>query len=1431
MLTDQTYDLSEFGPLSNAFIDFHDTMEKFSHWLEESEGMAFKNFVKSIDLEQEGNGIANELSNYDKIESTTKIFEKLELEKARLFGRRIHTYLYTDHGLEYTYWEPETHKIRELCITVFAHIDDFFIPTSKQGRKARPQARIKLMKELFDDIEENHALFELFSRVLLDICRKTQTKIDQENEDPLALAARCLELHVGSKGLRMRKSNEILKRQIETILWRDYVPSFVIKKRERVPAIDELIKFREHPNRNCIQILGEGGLGKTKLVIEFIKKSLKEDNGGAKFDSVLMLTAKSENQGEWSTDFSDFTKQENLSPRDPTLAFGHYISGMDFDLTMEYIFKFVEVTHNDMHKLERAFRDDRLLIILDNFEDANEKNLEKFENFFEDVMQFESCRSKIIVTGRTKTEYTNDIPVLELQRLSDIQAGKLMKKRYQYEFERYYGGGEDSPKRAIFDDFRSAIGVDLITNIRKQVEKVDKDLAAHFADGILHPGVLFYFISMLMDGLLYDEYKAKHQGSNPDFIQIFTYGVCHEQYGVRDYLESWENWIKKKTTLYVKNDDVCMRILKVMAESPDQFFDLVLLVDRLDHEQDSKQIVRRAFEKLQSHQGILECHLERGTYRISREAINRYELDSNLTSDFDITKKVQSLVDVPESLAMELPGLIESAKPNIHINEFHALIHAILVISTNPKCRGYHESSVKKMIQFFPEVYAQHYPSNKWTMDELHEVVLAKYSQVSSNLKKEQLLKLAKESVDQYPQNSLHLSNPKLSTLPAFFLDFLSILPDKETFFQQLTQFPIPNLEQAKLRINFREQLSTLFINPDHDALSNDVLTEKQLLLMMQFCTLIRNDIERLAEISCWFIRQLNEKIDFSNREDVQQFMVKAISHMSSDESTIRKNLTSICQDNRVRTTIQVNPRTVAMYDYFDSIDIVNIEFGMDHLLEESLPFTEIRPKDNSTSIDELTQNLAHKYYSAELEIDEYNPNKRCILMSSVPALKMFRYIQLERKEHSVSVNEVDAGSDSTDSSESASSANGEEPSEAYGRFVTELSVDNRNHIFLITLEEQAKSHSLENLRLSDQNTLQELLDAANAKKETTSPWLVKFSPYRKDFITAIERKRIELYRTNTNKKSKEKFSIESVEWFERKKAGMLSDIAEAEAEIRNLEPILKKHMKTKGQATSPVAFANEFIKKFSRPYSKYKNTSMRWYAAFGSYFTNNVDFCSIMRSYENELIRQLKISNKSSNQIKNIMKFCDYWLKELRSRFGCSTQTNAEKKAKKLRDRNERRRQQEAAEHAAFLKDEQERKRRKQEKEERRKKAELLRQQQAEENKKKNLQAFLEDHHSSSINHSNLQFILHAMKTARQILNQYDAQSMRFSAWFSKCYQISHLHASWFLNPNYAPLLAHIESKIFLIEYSPWEVIESYLKSKGFEDQRIEEIWKNSVK
>ena len=155
-----------------------------------------------------------------------------------------------------------------------------------------------------------------------------------------------------------------------------------------------------------------------------------------------------------------------------------------------------------------------------------------------------------------------------------------------------------------------------------------------------------------------------------------------------------------------------------------------------------------------------------------------------------------------------------------------------------------------------------------------------------------------------------------------------------------------------------------------------------------------------------------------------------------------------------------------------------------------------------------------------------------------------------------------------------------------------------------------------------------------------------------------------------------------------------------------------------------------------------------------------------------------------------------------------------------------ERRRRQEAAVHAESLQWQERRKQTELAAEEKRKKAELLRKQQEEENKKNNLEAFLGSHRPSAIH-----LIVNAMEISRRRMNQYDPTSMKFSAWFSKCYPHPPVHAKFALNPTYILLLNHIESKIFLHEYSSWEIIESYLKLKGFGHQRIEEIREKSGK
>ena len=223
---------------------------------------------------------------------------------------------------------------------------------------------------------------------------------------------------------------------------------------------------------------------------------------------------------------------------------------------------------------------------------------EKFyDHFFEKVDELPECKSKIIITGRTAHEDASRFRMLELLRLSDSQALELMKLKYDFEYRQYYSGNASGNRIQIFDDFKKAINDKLIPDIKNAIEAIDPHVASNFMDGVLHPGVLFYFISMLMDGDLYDDY-VKEKEISPSFAALFEYAVCHQDYGIPTYLTRWDDWIKDKTTKYVQNDKTCMAILSHMANYPTEFFDVISLLDALPDL--DKPTLTTAFTKLQA---------------------------------------------------------------------------------------------------------------------------------------------------------------------------------------------------------------------------------------------------------------------------------------------------------------------------------------------------------------------------------------------------------------------------------------------------------------------------------------------------------------------------------------------------------------------------------------------------------------------------------------------------------------------------------------------------------------------------------------------------------------------------------------------------------------------------------------------------------------
>ena len=233
-----------------------------------------------------------------------------------------------------------TQKARVLCKSVGGHIEDLFLANPKRNETA-VRTKLSLLHWIGNDMKGGNKLFDLFADIVDDFRRLIHPDASFEREHKLAYATRCIGVHAGKHAARITAKNRLLQHQLDTIVWKHYVKGNGKVGRKTLPALDHLIDARTK-GRNVIQIIGEGGLGKTKLTIEFIKHCL--ENNDLRFESVLMLTAKSPEQGEWNTSFSSFRNQEGLlSPRDPTLAFGHYVPDMDYDKVMDYIYDLVDV--------------------------------------------------------------------------------------------------------------------------------------------------------------------------------------------------------------------------------------------------------------------------------------------------------------------------------------------------------------------------------------------------------------------------------------------------------------------------------------------------------------------------------------------------------------------------------------------------------------------------------------------------------------------------------------------------------------------------------------------------------------------------------------------------------------------------------------------------------------------------------------------------------------------------------------------------------------------------------------------------------------------------------------------------------------------------------------------------------------------------------
>jgi len=204
---------------------------------------------------------------------------------------------------------------------------------------------------------------------------------------------------------------------------------------------------------NLITVVGNGGLGKTALVYEFIKRNY-EDRTRTEFayvepfERVLLFSTKGSEQGELNTyDGSGGI----LDPNDGDLSIMGYMPPGSYS---EFIDQICSLDRSGSKSFDESREDwalrilmkQNVLVVLDNYED-----IERKKSYQEDKMSYENFLNKwakklvkgpegrIIMTSRTGLLQFSRTGQVKMENLGLAGSKELLKQRYIWLFERQGG--------------------------------------------------------------------------------------------------------------------------------------------------------------------------------------------------------------------------------------------------------------------------------------------------------------------------------------------------------------------------------------------------------------------------------------------------------------------------------------------------------------------------------------------------------------------------------------------------------------------------------------------------------------------------------------------------------------------------------------------------------------------------------------------------------------------------------------------------------------------------------------------------------------------------------------------------------------------------------------------------------------------------------
>ncbi|MFL2962526.1 MAG: hypothetical protein ACJZ2K_06080 [Candidatus Poseidoniaceae archaeon] len=442
-----------------------------------------------------------------------------------------------------------------------------------------------------------------------------------------------------------------VKALLGLVEWSDYIPvSSKDEYGDEKPAIDWLIEYLK--DLNMVDINGDGGLGKTALSYEYIRRVTDGELQGTivPYEHIIFLTSKSANQGEYPTERYQISNgDKTLNPRNPKLGIGTFIPGMAF---ATFLSKVCTYSPTNPHSSEKNAIDilmsNRFLVVIDNFEDVELEDKKQYSRFFRKIT---TGKSDVIVTSRTEDK-SNVGQKIKLDILKIDEANDLLVSRYRHMTTKSHFKHRNKDLDELLNLRESK--EDLLGSIINKAFEDEKEKNA-FKLTATHPQALFYLVSLLGDEDIRDELDISGNTTISEYIQQIAKTPKFE---LLEYHKNLTLWSTRKAYDRVIQNKECKLVLDILEGKPSN---LAELQEEFSSMGEDVLLVSGAIQILECHQDTF-ISKEDSTYYLQSSALRFLETigTSNLGAiTKDIEQEIHQNATYPDVVVSDLETVQE----------------------------------------------------------------------------------------------------------------------------------------------------------------------------------------------------------------------------------------------------------------------------------------------------------------------------------------------------------------------------------------------------------------------------------------------------------------------------------------------------------------------------------------------------------------------------------------------------------------------------------------------------------------------------------------------------------------------------------------------------------------------------------------------------